>query len=495
MNSERRLAPPDAPTRSAPVPVDPVRPFPWAAGCLLLACLAISRPVDAQSWGLGLPAASGRATSPASMWTGVDPGLHGLPGYGPAVSWTAPGHAFGQRYRPRGWGSRAARFPAPWPRCRHIMWGTLHTLQGRIHRCLPPWSYGLHGSRPAFAWARYPLALPYGGHAYLGYGVQTGRWSSGLHLSFGRPFGYGWVGGRAHAAAGYGHYARYGYVPRGVRPVVYVAAGLRPVSRGRPRARRAAAAARIGSGGWVSRARPRRDPGSRSTPARAATARTGPQGRASQAQQPARRALSRSGPIATPRTQTGSDVRRAAPRAPVTPQREAGRAATSRPAAPPRSTRDPGSRSTPAHAATTRTGSQDPASQAQQPARRALSRSGPVTTPRTQTGSDARRAAPRARVTPQREAGRAANAPRAPRAATSRPAAPPRPTRPAPQARSTAPSRASAPPPSTRASGRAEGRSPAAPSRPRPVLGRSGPRSATPSRGASAPNPGRRTTR
>ena len=414
MNSERRLAPPDAPTRSAPVPVDPVRPFPWAAGCLLLACLAISRPVDAQSLGLGLPAESGRATSPASMWTGVDPGLHGLPGYGPAVSWTAPGHAFGQRYRPRGWGSRAARFPAPWPRCRHIMWGTLHTLQGRIHRCLPPWSYGLHGSRPAFAWARYPLALPYGGHAYLGYGVQTGRWSSGLHLSFGRPFGYGWVGGRAHAAAGYGHYARYGYVPRGVRPVVYVAAGLRPVSRGRPRARRAAAAARIGSGGWVSRARPRRDPGSRSTPARAATARTGPQGRASQAQQPARRALSRSGPIATPRTQTGSDARRAAPRAPVTRQREAGRAA---------------------------------------------------------------------------------NAPRAPRAATSRPAAPPRPTRPAPQARSTAPSRASAPPPSTRASGRAEGRSPAAPSRPRPVLGRSGPRSATPSRGASAPNPGRRTTR
>ncbi len=329
MNSVRRPTPPEGPSRSGPVPRDPVRPLPWAAGCLLLACLAISRPVDAQSLGLGFATQSAGEYARSSLWVGVSLGLHGSPGYAPGVTWTRPGYGIGQRYRTRGLGSRAFRFPAPWPGCRNVMWGTRH---GGIHRCLPPQAYGLRWWRPAFAWARYPLPVPYGGHSYFGYGVPGDSWSLGLHVSRGRPFGCGWVRGWTCAAAGYGHYPSYGYVPWGVRPVVYVVPGRRPAGRSDPRALRSAASARVGSGGWVSQARPRRDTGSPS--ARVGAASTASQPPAGRARPATRRALSRSGPITNQPSQppTGSNVRRASPRVAVTPQREAGPAANARPA-------------------------------------------------------------------------------------------------------------------------------------------------------------------
>ena len=411
MNSARRPAPTGGPSRSGHMPRDPVRPLPWSTGFLLLACLAISRPVDAQSLGLGFATESAGEYARSSLWVGVSLGLHGSPGYAPGVSWSRPRYGIGQRYRIRGRGSRAFRFPAPWPGCRNVMWGTLH---GGIHGCLPPGGYGLHWWRPAFAWARYPLPVPYGGHSYFGYGVPGDGWSIGLHVSRGWSFGCGWVRGRTCAAAGYGHYASYGYVPWGVRPVVYVVPARRPPAQRGPRALRSAASARVGSGGWVSRAQPRRDTGSPS--ARVAAARTVPRPPAGQAQPATRRALSRSGPVTN------------------------------------------------------------------QPSQRP-------------TGSNVRRASPRVAITPQREAGRAANVRGAPRTASPRPPTPLQPTGPAPQARAASPSRAAAPQPGAGAPRRATGRSPAASNRPQQVLGRSGPRNASPPRGTSPPNPGRRTVR
>ena len=321
MNSEPRPAPPEISSRSGSAPLHRSRQLLWASAPLLLACLLVSRPADAQSFGLGLSTASGSAPSQSSVWVGVRLGLHGSPTYGRGVSWTSPGQTFGHRPRPRRWRSHSPAVWSVWPACWDVVRGP---LPRGFHGCSPPWGYGFRWSRPAFAWAHYPLPLPYGGHSYLGDGVRSGGWSLSLHLSFGRPSGYGWRGGRRYAAAGYGRYVASRFAPWAARRVSYVIPGPRSGIRSGPRALRTAAPPRVGSGGWVSRARVRRETVSPSAPTRAATTRTRATAPAGEAQPAHRRTLSRSGPVTNQRP-ASSNFRRAAPRASVTPRREAGR--------------------------------------------------------------------------------------------------------------------------------------------------------------------------
>ncbi len=344
MNSEPQPAPPEISSRSSSAPLHRSRQLLRASAPLLLTCLLVSRPADAQSFGLGLSTRSGSAPSQSSVWVGVRLGLHGSPTYGRGVSWTSPGHMFGHGYRPQRWRSHGPTIWNARPGCWDVVRGP---FPRGLHGCLPPWGYGFHWSRPAFAWARYPLPLPYGGHSYLGDGVWSSSWSLSLHLSFGRSFGYGWRGGRRYVAAGYGHYVASRFAPWAARRVFYVVPGPRSGIRSGPRALRTAAPPRVGSGGWVSRARVRRETVSPSTPTRAAMTRTRAAAPASEAQPAHRRTLSRSGPI-TNQPPASSNFRRAVPRASVTPRREAGRpentprvaqAQRSRPAAPPQGTR------------------------------------------------------------------------------------------------------------------------------------------------------------
>ena len=174
MNSEPRPAPPEISSRSGSAPLHRSRQLLWASAPLLLACLLVSRPADAQSFGLGLSTASGSAPSQSSVWVGVRLGLHGSPTYGRGVSWTSPGQTFGHRPRPRRWRSHSPAVWSVWPACWDVVRGP---LPRGFHGCSPPWGYGFRWSRPAFAWAHYPLPLPYGGHSYLGDGVRSGGWS------------------------------------------------------------------------------------------------------------------------------------------------------------------------------------------------------------------------------------------------------------------------------------------------------------------------------
>ena len=507
----------------------------WMSGLFLAACLlVVTKPVRAQSLGLGFSAVSASQVSGWSIWTDVSVGFRSRPSYRWGANRGCSGFRFGGGYHYRGWG---------WWGPAH--WGPLAVypyIGPGAYRCLPPWQYGFGWSRPAFAWALYPIPLPYGGHPRFGYGGWSGPWSFDVHISFRGSPGYRWGGGYGYAgrsygnrwyvarpyAGGYGRYALYGnrYWPG------------RAEARRPARARRAAGPGRLGSAGWISP-----DPATDVTfphrdQLRTARTRTTSSAATRQAQPAGRRALSRTGPVTTSSaaipdigapspgqsdavarstagTANGQRLARARSSAPTGPLQEGRAAATERrgaSATPPSRMASPREATTPAPpprttpAPTPGTTTRPPRSARTRPSRAAgsldLNRPAAAARPtppapgtRSAAPRRATRPAPRPSASPPQTAPRsAADPPRTARARLSRSQGPVRTTRPTPPVR-TAPS----PPPSTPRSRPAAAPQPSArpvPASPpsRAVLGRSGPRMSSPPASGRAPNAGGRRT-
>lgn len=521
MNAPRRPAPPLASARPGSVSFRTGPRLLWTSGLFLAACLlVVTRPAGAQSLGLGFSTVSASPVSGWSVWTDVSVGFRSHPSYRRGANRGCPGFRFGGGYRYRGWG---------WWGPAH--WGPLPVypyMGPRRYRCLPPWQYGFGWSRPAFAWALYPIPLPYGGHPRFGYGPWSGPWSFDVHISFrggwghrwyeeywyaGRGYDHGWYGGYGYAgrgygnrwygarqyAGGYGRYADYGY---GYWP-------SRAEVRRPPRARRAAAPGRVGSAGWVSR-----DPVTDVTypprgQLRTARARTTSSAATRQAQPAGRRALSRTGPVATspaaqssappgplPESRAAATERRAPGATPQTRMASPRRATT--PAPPPATAPAPAPGTTTRPLRSARTRSSRPAS-SPEPSRPAAAARPTPPAPGTQSAAPRRAARPAPRPsasTPQTGPRTTADPPRTSRARLSRPASPPRTSRPARPARTAPPALPSMPRSRAAAAPRPSARPAPASPPPRGVLGRSGPRgSSTPAAGRSPNAGGRRATR
>ena len=521
----------------------------WTSGLLLAACLLVARPASAQSFGLGFSAVSTNPVSGWSIWTDVSVGLRSHPSHRWGANRGCPGHRFRGGYHYRGWGWRGPAYRGP-------LLGYPHFGRG-AYRCLRPWAYGFGWSRPAFAWALYPIPLPYGGHPRFGYGAWSSPWSFDLHISFRLGPGHRWYGGHGYASRAYGNrwYGGHGYGGRAYGNRWYGARhaggygryatrgyGYRPSraeARRPPRTRRAAAPAHVGSAGWVSRDRARDLASPPRGQLRTARARTTSSPTTRQAQPAGRRALSRTGPVTTSPA-VAPDIRGGAPgRSPATERTTAGavnreRRARTRPYAPPdplpESRTGASERRAPGAAPLTRTASPrqpttptpplatapapDPRSTAD-PLRSARTRpsgqagppesSRPATvarpTPpapgtRSATLRRTTRPAPRPTASPPRTAPRTTADPlRASRARPSRSASPLRTTRPAPPARS-APQARPAPTRSRPAAAPRPSVRPAPAGPARSVLGRSGPRrSSAPASGRTPSGGGRRATR
>ena len=515
MTAHRRPAPPLVSVQPGSVPFRTGPRLLWMSGLFLAACLLGARPAGAQSFGLGISTVSASPVSGWSIWTEVSVDLRSHRSH----RWGCPGHRFGGGYHYRGWG---------W-------WGPVHRgpflghpyLGRGAHRCIRTWDYGFGWSRPAFGWALYPIPLPYGGHPGFGYGWWSSPWSFDLHISLHLGPGYRWYGGHGYAGRGYGHrwygapwyaggygrHAAYGY---GYRP-------SRAEARRPPRTRRAAAPARVGSAGWVSRDRARDVASPPRGQLRTARARTASSPATRQAQPAGRRALSRTGPVATspaagpdiragtpgrspaaeratagatgrqrlartqssvprdalPENRTGAAERRGSGAAPLTRTAGPRRATTPAPPSATASAPAPGTTASPLRSARTR------------PSRPASPPGAQTATPRRAT-----RPAPRPSVSPPQTAPRTTADPqRASRARPSRPASPLGTSRPAPSAR-TAPRALPSTPRSRPAVAPRPSARPAPAGPDRGVLGRSGPRrSSAPAAGRAPVAGGRRATR
>ena len=549
MNAPRRPAPPPVSARPGSVSFRSGPQLLWTSGFFLAACfLVVARPARAQSLGLGFSAVSASPVSGWSIWTDVSVGFRSRPSYRWGANRGCPGFRFGGGYRCRGWG---------WWGPAH--WGPLAVspyMGPRAYRCLPPQQYGFGWSRPAFAWALYPIPLPYGGHPHFGYGAWSSPWSFDVHISFRGSPGYRWYGGYGYAGRSYGHrwYGAYGYAGRDFGNRWYGArqyAGgyghyadyrygywpSRAEVRRPPRARRAAAPGRVGSAGWVSR-----DPATELTPPprgqlRTARARTTSSATTRPAQPAGRRALSRTGPVATspaaspdirarsPGQSTATErptagtanrqrLARAQSSAPPGPLPEGSTAATERRApgptpqtrmasprrattpAPPLATTapapTPGTTTSPLHSARTRP--PRPAS-SPEPSRPATTARPKPPSPGTQSAAPRRATtrAPRPSASaPQTPPRTTAVPPRTSRAQLSRSASPLRTSRPTPPARAAPPARA----PTQRSRPAAAPRPSARPAPTSPpargVLGRSGPQRNSTPVSGRAPNAGGR---
>lgn len=534
MNAPRRPAPPLVSARPGSVSFRSGLQLLWTSGLLLVACLLVARPAGAQSFGLGFSAVSANPVSGWSIWTDVSVGLRSRPSYRRGANWGCPGYRFGGGYHYRGWGWWGPTYRGP-------LLGYPYIGRG-AYRCLRPWAYGFGWSRPAFAWALYPIPLPYGGHPRFGYGAWSSPWSFNVHISFrlspgyrwhggygyaGRPYGNRWYGARY--TRGYGHYATYGY---GYRP-------SRAEARRPPRARRAASPARVGSAGWVSRDRARDVASPPRGQLRTARARTTSSPATRPAQPAGRRALSRTGPVTTSPA-AGPDIRAGPPgqnpaaerttagaanrqrlaraqssappdllperRTDATERRAPGSAPLTRTASPRRATTPtpppatapapaPGTTADPLRSARTRPSR--PASPLE-PSRPATAARPTPPAPGTQSAAPRRatRPAPRPTASPTQSAPKTTADPlRASRARPSRSASPLRTNRPAPPARTPPQALPSAPRSRPAAAPRPSVRpAPAGPAR--SVLGRSGPRRSSAPASGRAPNAGgRRATR
>ena len=548
MNAPRRPAPPPlVAARSGSVSFRTGPRLPWTSGLFLAACLLVARPAGAQSFGFGFSAASASPVSAWSIWTDLSVGLHSHPSYRWGARWGCPGYPFGAGYRYRGWGWWGPAHPRSLPGYPYIGRGA--------YRCLAPWDYGFSWSRPAFAWALYPIPLPYGGHPRFGYRAWRSPWSFDVHISFRGNPGYRWYGGYGYTPRGYGNrwYRGHGYTARGYGNRWYgqrrYAAGYghhttygygswpnRAEARRAPRARRVAASARVGSAGWVSRDRATHITSPPRGEVRTARARTSSSTATGQARPAGQRALSRTGPVVTSpaaapdvrarepgrspaaeRTTTGTANPRRLARTqssihPV-PNLESRTAATERPApgaalqtrtAAPRQATRPAPPLTTAPAPATGTTARPLRSTREQPSRPAdpPRPSRPATaarpTPGTQSATPRQATRHTRRPTtspPQTAPNTTARPARNSRAGPSRSASPLRTSRPASPARTAPPARAS--PPRSRPAAAPQPSARPAPAGPaRGVLGRSGPRSRPAPATDRAPTAGgRRATR
>ena len=231
MNAPRRRALPLVSARPGSVSFRSGPQLLWTSGLLLAACLLVARPASAQSFGLGFSAVSTNPVSGWSIWTDVSVGLRSHPSHRWGANRGCPGHRFRGGYHYRGWGWRGPAYRGP-------LLGYPHFGRGP-YRCLRPWAYGFGWSRPAFAWALYPIPLPYGGHPRFGYGAWSSPWSFDLHISFRLGPGHRWYGGHGYASRAYGNRCteRATRAVTDVTPPVGTDTGQAVLRRGDPRER------------------------------------------------------------------------------------------------------------------------------------------------------------------------------------------------------------------------------------------------------------------